>query len=629
MTAFRPIQFGKYLLMDRIATGGMAELYRAKMTGIQGFEKLIAIKRILPHLTADESLVNAFIDEAKLAALLHHQNIVQIYNFGVMEDSYFIAMEFLFGKDLRFIMQKSMSKKRPLGLDHALYIASRICAGLDYAHNLKDFQGSSLNIIHRDIGPHNIFITYDGQVKIIDFGIAKAANQNSTTQMGSIKGKVAYMSPEQALGKGIDHRSDLFSIGIVLYEMVTNRQMFSGDTFEAYAKVREAAYEPPEKVKKDLPPSVCRILHKALAKEPSRRYQSGDAMLSDIERCMSECAFQPNDRTLAQYMKKLFGRDAGAEERAMRDAVLLDPEESPKTVEQGDTSKITLNQGTIPVRRRSRRHVITTLVTLLIILTLLAAMTIMQNPVSPSSRIKAVLTGRGHGSGPAGSGTAQGNGTGGVPDAGLASAPQLSGGILSRQEARLLEEANALVSSGRFKEAISLCEGILAKAPAMTEKIVGPYARALQGYATLMMDTNQAEAKALLVKSIMLYPESAQGHYYLGRMYDKEKNTPGAIASYQKAIELDPNLSRAFFNLGYLYAMSKDYAGAERMYERVVALAPPFVDEAYFNLALVYIKRGQVQKGIQSLDAAHRTNPGNEQAKKLLQQMKRQSGRKK
>ena len=162
MTAFRPIQFGKYLLMDKIATGGMAELYRAKMTGIQGFEKLIAIKRILPHLTTDENLVKAFIDEAKLAAFLHHQNIIQIYNFGVMEDSYFIAMEFLFGKDLRFIVQNSMSTKRPLRLDHALYIASRICTGLDYAHNLKDFHGNSLNIIHRDIGPHNIFITYDG-----------------------------------------------------------------------------------------------------------------------------------------------------------------------------------------------------------------------------------------------------------------------------------------------------------------------------------------------------------------------------------------------------------------------------------------------------------------------------------
>lgn len=627
MTAFRPIQFGKYLLMEKIATGGMAELYRAKMTGIQGFEKLIAIKRILPHLSADENLVNAFIDEAKLAAFLHHQNIVQIYNFGIMEDSYFIAMEFLFGKDLRFIMQKSMSRKRPLGLDHALYIASRICAGLDYAHNLKDFHGNSLNIIHRDIGPHNIFITYDGQVKIIDFGIAKAANQNSTTQMGSIKGKVAYMSPEQALGKGIDHRSDLFSIGIVLYEMVTNTQVFSGDTFEAYAKVREAAYEPPEKVKKDLPPSVCRILHKALAKEPSRRYQSGDTMLTDIEQCMSECAFQPSDRTLAQYMKRLFGRDAGAEERAMREAALSDSDETPESIEFGETSKITIDKWTIPVGRTSRRHVITTLVILLIASALLAVVTFMQNPVSPLSRIKAILPGRSHVSGPAGSGTAQGNGTGGVPDAGLASAPQLSGGILPGQEARLLEEAEALVSSGRFKEAISLCEGILAKAPAMTEKIVAPYAQALQGHASLLMDTNQQEAKALLVKSIMLYPESAQGHYYLGRMYDKEKNTISAIASYQKAIQLDPNMSLAFFNLAYLYATNKDYAGAERMYERVVELAPPFVDEALTNLAYVRIRLGKVQEGIKDLDAALTKNPDNKQAGRLLQQMKKQLNR--
>jgi len=616
--------------MDRIATGGMAELYRAKITGIQGFEKLVAIKRILPHLTTDENLVNAFIDEAKLAALLHHQNIVQIYNFGLMEDSYFIAMEFLFGKDLRFIMQKSAQAGKPLRLDHALYIASRICAGLNHAHNLKDLQGNSLNIIHRDIGPHNIFITYDGQVKIIDFGIAKAANQNSMTQVGSIKGKIAYMSPEQALGKEIDHRSDLFSIGIVLYEMVTNRQMFTGDTFEAYARVREAEYEPPERVKKDLPPAVCRILEKALAKERSHRYQSADAMLTDLEQCMFECSFQPNDRSLALYMKELFGEDAGAEERAMHDTALVDTGESPSMREDGETSRITIDKDLIPAKRKSRRHVTISLLLLLCASALLAAIIFIWGPILPLSRIKAIVAGHRNASDHAGfdtSGTAQGGGTGIVPDTESASAPLAPGSLSSAHEVKLLEEAEALLASERFEEAIALCEDTMVKAPSMTEKIVETYARALQGHAVFLMDTNQREAKALLVKSIVLNPESAEGHFQLGRLYTTKGNMPGAVASYQKAIELDPNMPLAFFNLAYLYAKNKDYAGAERMYKRVIALAPSFVDEAYFNLALVWMRTGKVQEGIKNLNAALRINPDNEQAKKLLQQVKRQSGR--
>ena len=163
MSESHPTRFGKYLLLEKLAVGGMAQLYRAKITGIQGFEKLIAIKTILPHLANEKELLSSFIDEAKLAALLHHQNIVQIYDFGTMEDSYFIAMEFLFGKDLRHIFGKSQEKHLPLSNEHALYITNRICSGLDYAHTLKDFQGKPLNIIHRDISPQNIFVTYEGR----------------------------------------------------------------------------------------------------------------------------------------------------------------------------------------------------------------------------------------------------------------------------------------------------------------------------------------------------------------------------------------------------------------------------------------------------------------------------------
>jgi serine/threonine protein kinase len=195
MKDFEPKKFGKYQLLQKIAVGGMAELYRSKVTRAHGFEKLVAIKKILPHLTD------------------------QGYDFGSIDDEYFIAMEYLFGKDLRKLTHKVKKTAAPLGLENTLYIVSRICAGLDYSHNLKDLQGKPLNIIHRDINPQNIFLTYEGQIKIIDFGIAKAASHNSTTHEGLIKGKLAYMSPEQATGKTIDHRSDIFSTGIILYEL--------------------------------------------------------------------------------------------------------------------------------------------------------------------------------------------------------------------------------------------------------------------------------------------------------------------------------------------------------------------------------------------------------------------------
>ncbi|MCJ7601039.1 MAG: serine/threonine protein kinase [Desulfobulbaceae bacterium] len=299
MTTFQKQRLGKYIFLDKLAVGGMAELYRAMITGVQGFEKLIAIKKILPHLANEEELVRSFIDEAKLAALLHHQNIVQIYDFGSLGDTYFIAMEYLLGKDCRIITSKAKEKDLPLELPLGLLIVSRICAGLDYAHKLKDFQGKPLNIIHRDISPQNILITYEGDVKIVDFGIAKAASQTTMTQMGMIKGKVAYMSPEQAAGKLIDHRSDIFSCGIILYEMVTGKRMFSGDTMHILAKVREAQFDKPEEVRQDLPEKLLEVLYRSLAKDPANRYQTCDDMLTDLEECMQQLGVHPTANMLS------------------------------------------------------------------------------------------------------------------------------------------------------------------------------------------------------------------------------------------------------------------------------------------------------------------------------------------
>ncbi|MGD9061423.1 MAG: serine/threonine-protein kinase, partial [Desulfobacterales bacterium] len=310
-------QLGKYQLLQKIAVGGMAELYRAKVTRDHGFEKQVAIKKILPHLSDEGNLVKAFIDEAKLAALLQHENIIQIYDFGSIDGGYFIAMEYLFGKDLRKLINKVKKAGSPLDLENTLYIVSRICAGLDYSHKLKDLQGKPLNIIHRDINPQNIFLTYEGQVKIIDFGIAKAASHNSTTHEGLIKGKVAYMSPEQALGNTIDHRSDIFSTGIILYELLAGRRMFEGETMHIYNQVREARYEPLNKLQPHLPEKLNGVVDRALAKEPDERYQTCGEMLADLEECIFEVSVRTNSRRFASFIKDFFKDEFAVEETAL------------------------------------------------------------------------------------------------------------------------------------------------------------------------------------------------------------------------------------------------------------------------------------------------------------------------
>jgi serine/threonine protein kinase len=331
MNGNAPSKFGKYWLTDQIAVGGMAELYRGKISGDEGFEKAVAVKKILPHLAVEQEAVSYFIDEARLAALLQHPNIVQIYDFGRLEDTYFLAMEYLFGKDLKSILSAAEARNLPLSLENSLHIISRICAGLDYAHNMKDLQGNLLNIIHRDVSPQNIFITYDGQVKIIDFGIAKAASRITSTRSGVIKGKVAYMSPEQAEGMEVDHRADIFSAGILLYEMVTGRFMYDGDAMEILSQAREARFVRPERIVRDLPECLVMVLDLALAKDCDNRYSSCGEMLSDLEDCVYTLNFRPSDQKLAQYMKILFEKEYRTEEalktRALRSVV--PPEEPP------------------------------------------------------------------------------------------------------------------------------------------------------------------------------------------------------------------------------------------------------------------------------------------------------------
>ena len=312
-----PDRFGQYEILERIASGGMAELYKAKRTGVEGFQKIVAIKKILPHLADDEDFVTMFADEAKLAAQLNHPNIIHIYDLGkIQAGGYFIAMEYVDGRDLRAIQQSDRALNIPLPVPLAVYIASRVASALDYAHRRRDAEGNELHIVHRDVSPQNILISYEGDIKLCDFGIAKAASKASKTQSGALKGKIQYMSPEQAWGRPIDRRSDLFSLGVVLHELLTGERLFQGDTdMNVLEKVRNAQAPPPSRSNPEVPRNLDAVVLKALAREPDERYANASDLLRDLDSVLYSYTPAPGSADVAIYLHRL-----QAEEEAVADA---------------------------------------------------------------------------------------------------------------------------------------------------------------------------------------------------------------------------------------------------------------------------------------------------------------------
>ncbi len=306
------------MLLERISVGGMAEVFKAKSFGVEGFEKILAIKRILPSLAEDSDFIEMFIDEAKICGQLNHANICQIFELGRVQDSHFIAMEFVWGKDLLQIqnrMRKTRSQMRP---EMAAFIAAKLCEGLDYAHKKKDATGKPLGIIHRDISPQNILVSYEGELKIIDFGIAKAASRSSKTQAGVLKGKFGYMSPEQVRGLPLDRRSDIFAIGTILYELLASDRLFIGESdFETLEKVRNVDCRPISKVNPACPPALEKIIMKALTKEVEDRYQWASEMMEELQAFLM--GFDPvfTPKQLAAWMRQGFAVEMKREQEIL------------------------------------------------------------------------------------------------------------------------------------------------------------------------------------------------------------------------------------------------------------------------------------------------------------------------
>ncbi|MGH1343242.1 MAG: protein kinase domain-containing protein [Nannocystales bacterium] len=322
-----PCKYGPYLLLERVSVGGMAEVYKAKEYGVDGFERTVAVKRILPHVAEDDEFIAMFKDEAKIAVQLAHGNIAQIYNLGNENESFYIALEYIAGRDLRAIFQKGQQAGKPMPVPQVCYVIMKICEGLDYAHNKKDKYQRPLSIIHRDVSPPNILVSYEGEVKLIDFGVAKAAGRASRTQAGILKGKFGYMSPEQVRGMPLDRRSDVFSVGVVLFETLTGTRLFQAETdFATLEKVRAVDVPRPTSLNPEIPKPLENIMYKALAREPETRYQSSIELHDELQAFMFAQGMFYSRKDLAGWMRVQYAREIELEKEKDKAQASLRPE---------------------------------------------------------------------------------------------------------------------------------------------------------------------------------------------------------------------------------------------------------------------------------------------------------------
>jgi serine/threonine protein kinase len=312
LSNIEPTPFGeKYLLVEHIATGGMAEIYRAQYAGIEGFAKELVVKTLREEFAAREEVVGMFLDEARVAATLTHNNVVHTYDLGEIGGEYFIAMEYLQGEELVNVLRRAHQLGRAIPLETALGVIMQSCEGLHYVHSRKGEGDRPLGLVHRDINPTNVHVGYDGVCKILDFGIA-ATRASAIAKKGQVAGKLSYMAPEQLRGGDIDLRADIFPLGVVLYEMCLGRRLFRGKREEVTRRVLEGDIPPPTYVDPNFPPELEAVIMKALEVDPADRYQNCDHMFRDLEAFMAEANISSTPRKVSALMVELFGEGAPA-----------------------------------------------------------------------------------------------------------------------------------------------------------------------------------------------------------------------------------------------------------------------------------------------------------------------------
>lgn len=313
------MQIGRYKFVDRLAVGGMAEVFVAIAEGSEGFERPVVVKRLLPHLAALPRFRQMFVDEARIMLSLQHGNIVQILDMGRLDGVPFLALEYVDGRDLRTVLERARQQGTVLRPELMAFVVAEVCRGLDYAHRKRDEQGRPLHIVHRDINPANIFISYEGAVKVGDFGLAKARDNLEQSEAGVIKGKLSYLSPEQAEGLPIDLRSDLFSLGTTLYEATTGQRPFAGDSdVEIVMRVREGRFLRPTQIDPTFPPALEAIILRALRRDPRDRPATAAVMGEDLQRYLQGAPNRTGDRQLAHFLEELLGHERRSQSALIR-----------------------------------------------------------------------------------------------------------------------------------------------------------------------------------------------------------------------------------------------------------------------------------------------------------------------
>ncbi len=348
---------GRYELQKKIAVGGMAELYLAQVSGVGGFQKQVVVKRILPQLAESEELFRMFLDEARIAATLQHPNVVQVYDSCQEDGEYFMAMEYLDGTDLRTLRKVLADKALPLPWEHALHIVTSIAAGLHYAHDKRGLDNQPLGIVHRDVTPHNIFLTREGGVKLVDFGIAKAQGRMAQeTALGTLKGKLAYMSPEQCQGEDIDRRSDIYSLGVILFELTTGRRLYAGTTeYQLIKEIVEKDIKPPSSFM-EYPEELESIVLKCLQKNPDDRYSSAREIQADLEAFSREYQVMSSALGFSTFLEPLLAAATTAAENRWKHRKEATPLRARSKAETPKAAKVSAKRsprGSVPLPRPS------------------------------------------------------------------------------------------------------------------------------------------------------------------------------------------------------------------------------------------------------------------------------------
>ena len=312
-------QVGRYTIVRHLESGGMAELYIARQEAMGGFEKEIVLKLLQGRYAESRRVVQMFLDEARLSAKLNHPSIVHVYDVADEQGVKYIAMEYIHGETLLDIIRRGIAVEKPLPLEHALHVIGQTAAGLGYAHERRESDGRPLRIVHRDVSPTNVMVTYEGQTKIVDFGIARIQDE-LREESGVLPGKASYMSPEQARGEAVDYRSDIFSLGIMLYEITVGQRLFRGKPDVVMKRIVEDKIPPPTYVRRDFPPALELIVMRALEKRPDDRHQSAGELRHELEDFLENAGLRTGNRRMALYMNEIFAPEAAVSEASAEQA---------------------------------------------------------------------------------------------------------------------------------------------------------------------------------------------------------------------------------------------------------------------------------------------------------------------